>query len=52
LGNIYKDKEDFESAISAFEKAVFYDSHYTLALANLGYCYLKVGKYKEAFISF
>ena len=35
--------------MKCYKKAIEYLSTYTLALANLGVCYLKLGNYREAF---
>ncbi len=52
MANIYKNKEEYEQAVEYYQHAIEYNSTYTLALANLGLCELKLGKYREAFSIF
>ena len=49
---MYKNKQQYEQAIEYYQHALEYNSTYTLALANLGICELKVGKFKQAFVTF
>jgi tetratricopeptide (TPR) repeat protein len=49
LGNIYKDLAQYEDAIKCYKQAVEHLSTYTLALVNLGVCYLKIENFREAF---
>ncbi len=40
---------NYEEAIKCYKKAIEFLSTYTLALANLGVCYLKLSNYRDAF---
>lgn len=39
-------------AVDCYLRAVEFNSTYSLAIANMGYCYLKLEKYKEALNAF
>jgi tetratricopeptide (TPR) repeat protein len=49
LANIYNDELKYEEAVDCYKNAIKHNSTFTLALANMGVCYLKIGKYREAF---
>lgn len=40
---------NYEEAIKNYKEAIKYNSTYTLALANIGVCYLKIDNFREAF---
>jgi tetratricopeptide (TPR) repeat protein len=54
LGHAYEGKKDYAKALEAYQKIVEVGEGYQLAEANLniGYCYEKLGKSKEALESF
>jgi tetratricopeptide (TPR) repeat protein len=54
LGHAYEGKKDYAKALEAYQKIVELGEGYQLAEANLniGYCYEKLGKSKEALESF
>lgn len=39
----------YEEAVKNYKKAIEHCSTYTLALANMGVCNLKLGHYRQAF---
>lgn len=54
LGHAYEGKKDFAKALEAYQKALEFGEGFQLADSNLniGYCYEKLGKTKEALDSF
>lgn len=52
LGNIYKNRQEYNKAIDCYKNAVENLSTYTLALANMAICLLQIEKYQEAFTAF
>ena len=48
LGDICTDLQDFETAVSSYKKAVFYNSSYTSLYLALAQTELKTGRYAEA----
>ena len=48
MANVYEDKNDFDSALVFYKKALKFDRYDDNLLLNISYCYSKLGDYKLA----